>query len=202
MDEHRSRREHSRSSGVKVAGHRRARQLTSASDSRSSPQLTESAVGLVLPWPQPLAYKAWLVGHAGKSSLRQLSLGRAMALVNLLLSSQKLKPRQSECPDLTSVPQGHSVLGKRQGRLVPYHMSEAGHRSFGQRWKLDRRARTLRSRKIADAICRRVFVRVKSLVETAQLSAFVDMHVVLQLATAHPTEVCFRLWEDLISHFG
>ena len=102
---------------VKVAGHRRARQLTSASDSRSSPQLTESAVGLVLPWPQPLAYKAWLVGNAGKSSLRQLSLGRAMALVNLLLSSQKLKPRQSECPDLTSVPQGHSVLGKTSRSL-------------------------------------------------------------------------------------
>ena len=35
-----------------------------------------------------LASKAWLVRNARKSSLRQLSLGRAMALVNLLLSSQ------------------------------------------------------------------------------------------------------------------
>eukprot|EP00931_Biecheleriopsis_adriatica_P105704 TRINITY_DN80244_c0_g1_i1.p1 TRINITY_DN80244_c0_g1~~TRINITY_DN80244_c0_g1_i1.p1 ORF type:complete len:561 (-),score=110.28 TRINITY_DN80244_c0_g1_i1:89-1666(-) len=47
----------------------------------------------------------WLRSRSPFEPLRQLSLGRAMALVNLLLSS-------------------HSVLGKRQGRLVPYPFSE------------------------------------------------------------------------------
>ncbi|CAE7219692.1 unnamed protein product [Symbiodinium sp. CCMP2592] len=95
-------------------------------------------------WPQEgetaherVRLAAWLVGNARKSSLRQLSLGRAMALVNLLLSS-------------------HSVLGKRQGRLVPYHMSEDFEKQENSRCNLP--------------------------------------------TSLREGEVCFRLWEDLISH--
>eukprot|EP00930_Biecheleria_cincta_P075081 TRINITY_DN62272_c0_g1_i1.p1 TRINITY_DN62272_c0_g1~~TRINITY_DN62272_c0_g1_i1.p1 ORF type:complete len:277 (-),score=50.17 TRINITY_DN62272_c0_g1_i1:148-978(-) len=51
------------------------------------------------------ALASWLREESEYRPLKQLSLGRAMALVNLLLSS-------------------HSVLGKRNGRLVPYPFSD------------------------------------------------------------------------------
>ncbi|CAK9029962.1 unnamed protein product [Durusdinium trenchii] len=73
--------------------------------------LFEEAVMLVLGggWPKPdrsshdrISIAAWL--HQ-REPLQKLTLGKCLSIVNLLLAS-------------------HSVIGKRQGRLVPYFVSE------------------------------------------------------------------------------
>eukprot|EP00930_Biecheleria_cincta_P045444 TRINITY_DN31313_c0_g1_i1.p1 TRINITY_DN31313_c0_g1~~TRINITY_DN31313_c0_g1_i1.p1 ORF type:complete len:483 (-),score=93.53 TRINITY_DN31313_c0_g1_i1:109-1557(-) len=78
------------------------------------PDVYEEAVALVMEgcWPMPsspnhdrAALATWLREKSGYQPLQQLSLGRGLALVNHLLSS---------C----------SVLGKRNGRLVPYFFSD------------------------------------------------------------------------------